>query len=136
MQPAGYLVRAAIELAARMQHRMHHFERVALFRRMGPDRDSAPIVLDRYRVVAADCDINLSTKTRQCLIDRIIDNLRNQMMQPALCRVPDIHSGPLAHCLQPLQYPDRLSPVIVRRWLIGHKENRAKGPLKPKEITV
>ena len=46
MQAAGYLVGAAIELAARMQHRMHHFEGVALFRGMRPDRNSAAVILD------------------------------------------------------------------------------------------
>ena len=51
-RPPDTLYAPAIELAARMQNRVHDFEGVALFGRMRPDRDSATVILDGDAIVA------------------------------------------------------------------------------------
>ena len=122
MQAARDLVHAAIELAARVQHGMHDFERRALFGRMHIDRDAAAVVLDRDLVVAQDDDVDLVAVTSQRLVDRVVDDLVDQVMQSALGGVADIHSGALAYRLETLENPDRLGAVTVLRLLACHRK--------------
>src|SRR5260221_3724233 len=124
MQTTGNLVRAAIELAARMQNCMHDLERVALFRRMWPDRNSAPVILDRNAIVAQNLNIDLSAMARQRLVDRVIDDLRHQMVEPTLGAVADVHAWAFANRLKTLENLDGLSAVTVGTLFVCHRERQ------------
>ena len=115
MQSARHFVGTVFELAARMQDGMHDFERRALFGRMHVDRDAAAVVLDRNAIVAQNDDIDLGAKSGQRLIDRVVDDLGDQMMQPALGGVTDVHAGAFANRLETFENLDRIGAVTVSR---------------------
>src|ERR1700730_4551344 len=124
MQTAGNLVRAAIEFAARMQDRVHDFEGVALLRRMRSDRNSATVIFDRNAIVAQNLDVDLGAMTGQRLVNRVIDDLRDQMMETALGGVADVHAGALANRLETLENPDGLSAVTVGTLFVCHRKRQ------------
>jgi hypothetical protein len=52
-------------------------------------------------------------EARERLIDRVVDDLENAVMQPALVGVADVHVGALSHALQPLELLDFGRIVVV-----------------------
>ncbi len=122
VQSARHLVGLAFELAARVQHRMHHFERRALLGRMHVDRDAAAVVRDGDPIVAVDRDVDLAAKPRHRLVDRVVNDLGDEVMQSTLGGVADIHPGALANRLETLENLDRFGPVAVRNFFVCHVE--------------
>ncbi len=103
VQPAGDLVPAAAELAARVQHGQRHGQRVLAGLFVQADGDAAAVVADRYGLVRVDGDLDVRAIARERLVDRVVDDLRHEVMQPALVRRADVHARAAAHGLQPLQ---------------------------------
>ena len=124
MQSARDLVRAVFELAAGVQHRMHDFERRALFRRMHIDRDAAAVILDRNSIVAQNDDVDFGAETGERFIDRVVDDLGNEMMQAALGGVADIHAGAFANRLETFENLDGLGAIAVRSLFVCHRKRR------------
>ena len=122
MQTARDLVHAAIELAARMQHRMHDLERRAFLGRMHIDRNAAAVILDRDPIVAQDDDVDFGAEAGERLVDRVVDDLGDQMMQSALGGVADIHAGALAYRLETLENPDRFGAVTRLSLFVCHRK--------------
>ncbi len=77
------------------------------------DRDAAAVVLDRNAIVAQDDDIDLGAKSRQRLVDRVVDDLGDQVMQAALGGVADVHPGALANRFETFENLDLLRAVAV-----------------------
>ena len=81
VQAARHLVAVVVELAARVQHRHHDLGR-------GPaalvhvDGDPAPVVDDRHRVVDVDGDVDRVAEAGQRLVDRVVDHLVDEVVQP------------------------------------------------------
>ena len=71
---------------------------------MQAHRDSATIVLDGDASVRVHGDLNLLAISRERLIRRVIDDFLHDM-QGTFC--PGVHTGALAHRLEPLEDPDR-----------------------------
>ena len=94
---------------------MHDFERRALLGRMHIDWDAAAIVLDRNAIVAQNRDIDFGAKPRERLVDRVVDDLGDEMMQAALRSVADVHAGTLPDRFQAFKNLDGLRAVTVSR---------------------
>src|SRR5271170_5510482 len=129
MQSARNFVRALFELAAGVQHRMHDFERRSLFRRMHIDRNSAAVVFDRDPIVAQNYNIDLGAESGERFVNRVVDDLGDEMMQAALGGVADVHPGAFANCFESLENLDGLGAIAVRRLFICHRKRRAMNHL-------
>ena len=49
------------------------------------------------------------------LVDRVVDDLADQVVQPALVGAADVHAGTAANRLQPFQDLDVATAVVSRR---------------------
>ncbi len=70
-------------------------------------RDAAAVVRNRDRIVWVDGDDDVVAMPGQGLIDRVVDDLEDQMVQTGTVRgIADVHARALAHRLQALQNLD------------------------------
>src|SRR5688572_32767566 len=99
MQPAGDLVAVVVELAAGVQDRQHHF-RGRLAAGVLIDRNAASVVDDGDRVVDVDGDVDLVAVPGQRLVDRVVDDLIDQVVQPGRTGRADVHRRALPHRLE------------------------------------
>ena len=106
VEAAGNLVRALVELAARVEVREHELERGDLLLRVHRDGDAAAVVLDGQRAVGVDLDLDVLAITGERLVDRVVDDLIDAVMEARLVRIADIHTGSLADGLEALQALD------------------------------
>jgi hypothetical protein len=113
VQATGDLVAAAVaELAAGVQDGQHDLDRRALLLLHHPDGDAGAVIDDRDRVVGMDGDVDLRGAAGQCLVDRVVDDLVDEVVQTAEARRPDVHARPLADCLEALEDGDVLGVVV------------------------
>jgi hypothetical protein len=82
-----------------MQIGEHQFDRRNLKLGVNVDWNSTAIISYRNGPVDVDSYIDSRAKAGQVLIDRVVENLKNAVVQPSLVRIADIHPGP---------FPDRL----------------------------
>jgi hypothetical protein len=66
---------------------------------MNVDRNSAAVISYRNGSIDVDSYFDSRAKARQVLIDRVVENLKNAVVQSSLVRIADVHPGP---------FPDRL----------------------------
>jgi hypothetical protein len=113
VQTARDLVAVVVELAAGVQHRQHDLGgRLAAL--VTIHRDAAAVVDDRHRIVDVDRDVDLVAVSGQRLVDRVVDDLVDEVMQPGRARRADVHSGTLADRLEAFEDLDFVRAVIVR----------------------
>ena len=119
VQAAGDLVAAAVaELAAGVQDGQHDLDgRLALLLHRR-DRDAAAVVDDGDRVVRVDRDVDAVAVAGERLVDRVVDDLVDQVVQAAHAGRADVHAGALAHGLEALEDGDVLG-VVARARLAG-----------------
>ena len=112
MQAAGHLVAAALaELAAGVQDGQHDLGGRALLLLHHVDRDAAAVVDHGDAVIRVDDDLDLVGLAGECLVDRVVHHLVDQVMEAAHPRGPDVHAGALADRLEALEDGDVLSSV-------------------------
>jgi hypothetical protein len=58
--------------------------------------------------------VNLGAVTGQMLVDRVIEDLKDKVMQTALIRIADIHSGALADGFQTFEFINLSGIVLLR----------------------
>ena len=116
VQAAGDLVAAAVaELAAGVQHGQHDLDgRLALLLHRR-DGDAAAVVDDRDRVVRVDRDVDAVAVAGERLVDGVVDDLVDQVVQPAHAGRADVHARALAHGLETLEDGDVLGVVAGAR---------------------
>ena len=96
-----------------MQDRQHDFERRGLRLRVLFDRDAAAVVLHRDRAaVFVQRHVDAVAFAGQMFVDRVIDDLPNQVMQPARIDTPDVHRRPPPHGFQPFEDFDVVAGVV------------------------
>ena len=105
MQTTGNLVGVLVELAAGVQFGQRDFGgralRLVLVVHLDADRDAAAVVGDADRIVGMDGDDDVVTMPGQGFVDRVVDNLENQVVQAgAIGSIADVHARALAHGLQ------------------------------------
>src|SRR4029079_10464428 len=116
VKTAGHAVRALVELSAGMQLRQYDFGGGNLLRRVDVDRDAATAVLDRAAVFDVDRDVDAIAVTAERLVDRVVDDLEDEMVQAPLAGVADVHPRPLLNGLETLQDLDVIGAVRGRSW--------------------
>ena len=114
MQAAGDLVAAAVaELAAGVQDGQHDLDGRALLLLHDPDGDAAAVVDDRDGVVGVDRDVDARAVAGERLVDGVVDDLVDEVVQPAHAGRADVHAGSLAHRLETLEDGDVLRVVAA-----------------------
>ena len=117
VQAAGDLVAAAVpELAAGVEDRQHDLGRRALLFLHRLDRDAAAVVGDRAAVVRVEDDADAVAVAGEGLVDRVVDDLVDEVMEPAGPGRADVHAGTLADRFQALEDGDVLGAVGRSRW--------------------
>ena len=92
VQPAGYGVRLAAELAAGVESGHHRLDAGDARRRVDVDRDAAPVVFHANGAVFVERDFDAVAEARHELVDGVVDYLDDEMMQPALVGAADVHA--------------------------------------------
>src|SRR5262245_23197572 len=95
---------------------------------MDLDRDAAAVVLDRHARVDVDGDGDLLAFAGERLVDRVVDDPEDEMGQPALRGVADVHSRTLPDGLEPLEHLDVIGPVGRRRPCTFHRTHPHSAP--------
>ena len=112
VQATGHLVAAAAELAARVQHRQRHRQRGHVLPGCGVGGDAAAVVLDPDAAVGPQGDDDAVAVAGHRLVDRVVDDLPDEVVQAALTGRADVHAGPLADRFESLQHLDRGGVVV------------------------
>ncbi len=125
VQAARDFVAVGVELAARMEHRHHHFGGRAAFVLVQIDGDAAPVVNNGNRIVGMDGDVDAVAITRQRLVHGVVHHFPYQVVQARLARGTDVHGRPLTHRLQVTQNLDTRGIVcfacaVIGRLLLRH----------------
>src|SRR5215218_1589411 len=112
MEATGDLVAAAVpELAAGVKDRQHDLGRGPALFLHDPHRNAAAVVLDRAAVVRVEDDADGIAVTGEGLVDRVVDDLVNQMVKTTWTGRADVHAGALANRLQALEDGDVLGAI-------------------------
>jgi hypothetical protein len=81
-------------------------------------RDATAVVGDLDAAVAEDLDVDPSGVTRHRLVDRVVDDLPDQVVQAALTRGTDVHARTFPDRLQSLENGDRIGAVLLGSTLL------------------
>ena len=111
MEAARDLVAALLELRPGVQDRVDHLEGVdsAL---VPADGDTAAVILDGDHAVGRDLDRDSGRVAGHRLVDRVVDDLPDQVMEPAGIGRADIHAWPLSNSREALEDLDAFGVVI------------------------
>jgi len=124
VQAARGLVGLAGELAAGMQRAEDHLQRrLAGELGMRVHRDAAAVVADGDGMVGVKLHLDPVGMARHRLVHRIVENLRDEVVERAFVGAADIHAGALPDRLQPLQHLDGMGVVVVGAGgeeIVGH----------------
>jgi hypothetical protein len=111
VEPAGDLVAATAELAAGVEHGQRQGQGGKLLPGGGVGGDAAPVVLDPHPAVLEQREDDPVAVSGQRLVDRVVDDLPDQVVEPALAGRADVHARTLADGLEPLEDLDRRGVV-------------------------
>ena len=104
VQTTRYFIAIFIEFTAGVQHRQNDFEsRFALFL-VHIGGDTSTVIFDCDRVVLVDGYLDIGAIARQSLVDRVVDNLIDQVVQTLLAHITNIHCGSFANCFKTFQH--------------------------------
>jgi hypothetical protein len=133
VQAARGLVASLVEFAPHVEVGHDRFERtdfVSFF--LGSlivsiDGDAAAVVLDGGRAVAIDRDPDVLGEIGHHLVDRVVDQLINEVVQPLHAAVADVHAVAEADVLAVGELFNAVGVVVVGightgGWKIGHGE--------------
>ena len=67
------------------------------------DRDAAAVVDDGDRVVGVDGDVDAGAVAGEGFVDRVVDDLVDEVVEAARPGGADVHAGPLADRLEALE---------------------------------
>src|ERR1700675_1685050 len=118
MQSAGHFVATAAELATRVQLGHDDFEgRLALVFH-DVDWDAAAVVGDRGGSVLVEGYLDPRAEASQRFINRVVDDLIDEVVEPTVVGGPNVHSGTASDRLQTLQNLDGLGVIGSRRFFL------------------
>jgi hypothetical protein len=117
VQAARDLVAAAAELAAGVQAGEDELERRDAGLLVDADRDAATVVVDGDDALGIDLHDDLGAVPGERLVDRVVDDLPDEVVQPARARAADVHAGALAYRVEALEDLDlvRVVPIAGSR---------------------
>jgi hypothetical protein len=88
------------------------FQGAHMLRRVHVYRNAPAVILHPDHIVPLKNYEDLAAKTLHGLVNRVIDNFKNQMMETIDPCGPDIHTGALAYCLKALQNLNVLGRIV------------------------
>src|SRR5690349_13933819 len=103
MEAARCGVRATPELAARVKLREDDLDAGEPRLRLDVHRDTAAVVVHLDRAVGVEDHLDVVPKTREGLIDRVVDDLPEAVHEATGIRGTDVHTGTLADSLEPFE---------------------------------
>ena len=112
MQTARHFVAVVVEFAACMQNRKGDFG-CGLSAGMPIDRNTTTVVDDSDRVVDVNGDAHLVAVASECFVDRIVDNLIDEVVQSGSASRPDVHGWAFADRFKAFENLDFVRAVIV-----------------------
>ena len=112
MQATGHLVAAAAELAAGVQLGEHELDRGLALGRVDVGGDAAAVVGDPHAAVGQQRDVDGVGVAGERLVDRVVDDLPDEVVQAALTGRADVHARALADRLETLEDRDRAGVVV------------------------
>ena len=104
VQAAGDLIATTAELAAGVQHGEHHLQGGPARLSLDIHGNTTAVIGDGDGVTLVDGHGNVRAVAGQRLVDGVVHDLIYQVVQTAGAGRTDIHTRPLPHSLQPLQY--------------------------------
>ena len=110
MQTARDRVAAAAELAAGVQDRQNDLDGRLLLDRVDVDRDAAAVVDAAHAAVGQDRHLDVVAVAGERLVDRVVDDLLDEVVQAARTGRADVHAGPLADRLETFEDLDVPAP--------------------------
>jgi len=113
VETAGNFVGGGVEFAAGVELGEHHLDRrhhCAVGERHQVHGDATTVVDHGDGVVNVDDDFNFLGVAGQCLVNRVVYHLIDQVMQAQFAGRSDVHGRAEAHSLEPFQDLD-ISPV-------------------------
>ena len=93
VQTAGHLISASAELTAGMQHCKYDSGRRDTLGMVYCGRNAASVIYNADNVIRKYRYVDLGAVTCESLVNRVINDLVNQMMQTTLARGADVHAG-------------------------------------------
>ena len=114
VKAAGDGVAAAAELAAGVEDGHDDLDGGPVLGGVLVHGDAASVVDDPESAVGLDGDLDVVAVAGQGLVDGVVHDLVHQVVQPALAGGADVHAGPLAHSLEPLEDGDVGGTVVGR----------------------
>ena len=100
MQTTGVFVGTLPEFTAGMEIGKHQFHCGDFEFGMDINGDAAAIVSNGDGAVHMNCHGDVLAETRQVLVDRVVEHLKDTVMQAALIGVADVHTGPFPDGLE------------------------------------
>ena len=100
MEPAGHGITAAAKLSTGVEGGEYNLDGGHFLDRVLIDRNTTTVIGDADPTVGQDHHINQIAVAGKRLIHRVIDDFIDQVVKTAGAGGPDIHTGPLTHCLK------------------------------------
>ena len=113
MKTAADLVSAAAEFAAGMKLGEDHLHRRQTGLVVDADRHAAAVILNRHGIILMHRDFNMIADSGQGLVDRIVDDLIDQMMKASDTGCADIHTGTFANGFQTFQNLNLIGAIFL-----------------------
>ena len=123
VQAAGHLVALAAELPAGVELRQDDREGRQALVVHDVDRDARAPVANRDRVVGMKAHLDALVPAREGLVDRVVDDLVDEVVEAARARRADVHARAQANGLEALENGDVLGVVTG----LCHKKIPANG---------
>ena len=112
MQAAGNLVAVAPELPARVELRQDDGQcRQAALLGHGADRDARAVVAHGHRIVRMKGHLDAPGTACQGLVDRVVDHLIDEVVEPPRARRADVHARAQPDRLEAFEHSDVFSGV-------------------------
>ena len=113
VETARVLVRPLAELTAGMQVGQNEFEGRDLELGMDLNGNASAIIADRDRSIGVNRHLDARAVARQMFVDRVIEHLKDAVVQTPLIGIADVHAGAFANRLKALQFVDLGSSVFL-----------------------
>ena len=102
----------AAELAAGVQLGEDDLDAGEAGLRLDVDRDAACAVAHLDAAVGVQDDVDVVAVAAEGLVDRVVDDLPEAVHEPARVGRADVHAGPFAHRLEPLEHGEMAGGIV------------------------
>src|SRR6266540_2201779 len=106
VQAARHAVHLSLELPAAVHPRQDELDAGHAVLGMDVHRDSASVVRDGHGSIRVEGDLDVLAEPRHRLVDRVVDDLVDEVMEAARVDAPDVHRGAFSDRLQALKNLD------------------------------